>query len=157
MNWSLVQSKPLPFQIKMFMQYIEIDATAGTMTADWYPVAFNCNDLPVEEVVNIYFDQYAATSLLQAQRHSSLTLATSLEDLRLLLNLTTSWVLLIDRLFSPPFNSTQQTTASSKSIYCIVVFQHSGPSASWSTRKLTPSPGCQDPPCSGIPWTRRSF
>jgi len=70
----------------MIMQYIEIDATAGTMTADWYPW-FDCKDLPVEEVVNIYFDPYAATSLLQAQRHSSLALATSLEDL--LLKLTT--------------------------------------------------------------------
>jgi len=108
------------------MQYIEIDATAWTMTADWYPAAFNCNDLPVEEVVNIYFDPYAATSLLQSQRHSSLTLETSLEDLLL----TTSWVLLINRLVSPPFNSTQRTTASPKSIHCIVVFQHSGPSAS---------------------------
>lgn len=41
-------------QISMVVDIFSIDLDDGTLTADWYPLAFDCN-LP-EVVAAIYFD-----------------------------------------------------------------------------------------------------
>ena len=42
-------------QISMITSYLSVDATAGTLVADWYPLPEYCPT--PEAVVDIYFDR----------------------------------------------------------------------------------------------------